>query len=279
MSNSLQILLFLLRIFCFPQSWLNLFNYSRDFFRLIPENMKSIVFTLSLAASIISSMNAQKQFEPDEFTTSGGKLTIYFIGHGTLMFDFNGKIIHVDPWTKLADYSKLPKADLILVTHQHGDHLDTTAIKQITKKGTNLVSNAVVIEMLNKGEEMKNGDIKTFQGIKIEAVPAYNTTPGKEKFHPMGRDNGYVINFGNRLVYVAGDTEDIPEMAFLKEIYIAFLPMNQPYTMLPEQVVKAANMFHPKILYPYHYGDSNIADLEKLMASSPDIELRIKPMK
>lgn len=241
--------------------------------------MKKIIFTLLIIFPLMRTASAQKQFEPDEFITSGGKLTIYFIGHGTLMFDFNGKIIHVDPWTKLTDYSKLPKADLILVTHEHGDHLDTAAIKQITKQGTTVVSNNSVIAMLNKGVVMKNGDIKNIENIKIEAVPAYNTTPGKEKFHPKGRDNGYVINFGNRRIYVAGDTENIPDMAFLKDIYIAFLPMNQPYTMLPEQVAKAANMFHPKILYPYHYGDSNIADLQKLMALSPEIELRIKPMK
>lgn len=241
--------------------------------------MKNFIITLFIAILYLHAANAQKQFNPDEFSTSAGKLTIYFIGHGTLMFDFNGKIIHVDPWTKLADYTKLPKADLILITHQHPDHLDTAAIKQITRQGTTLVTNPVVNEMINKGEIMKNGDIKTFQGIKIEAVPAYNTTPGRENFHPMGRDNGYVINFGNRRVYVAGDTEDVPEMAFLKDIYIAFLPMNQPYTMLPDQVVKAANMFHPKILYPYHSGDTNTELLKTLMASTPEIEVRIKPMK
>jgi L-ascorbate metabolism protein UlaG (beta-lactamase superfamily) len=195
------------------------------------------------------------------------------------MFDFAGKVIHVDPWSKLTDYTKLPKADLILITHQHGDHYDTTAINQLIKKNTTLILNSGLHETINKGEIMKNGDSKIFEEIKIEAVPAYNITPGREKFHPTGRDNGYVFNFGNRRVYVAGDTENIPEMAFLKNIYIAFLPMNQPYTMLPEQVVDAVDKFKPKILYPYHYGETDLSTLNALMKAQPQTEVKIKPMK
>lgn len=240
--------------------------------------MKAFVFSITLFIATAVSLTAQK-IETDVYNTSKGKLTIYFIGHGTLMFDFNGKIIHVDPWSKLTDYTKLPKADLIMITHQHGDHYDTTAIKQLWKKNTTLVLNSGLHETVNKGEIMKNGDSKVFLGIKIEAVPAYNTTPDKDKFHPKGRDNGYVFNFGNRRVYVAGDTEDIPEMQFLKNIYIAFLPMNQPYTMLPKQVSEAVDKFKPKILYPYHYGETNLEELKTLMASRPQTELKIKSMK
>ena len=240
--------------------------------------MKQIILTTILIASTLFVGNAQK-FEPDVYNTSKGKLTIYFIGHGTLMFEFNGKVIHVDPWTKLADYTTLPKADYIFITHHHGDHFDTTAIKQLWKKNTTLVLNSGLYETYSKGEMMKNGDSKVFGDIRVEAVPAYNNSPERDKFHPKGRDNGYVFNFGNRKVYVAGDTENIPEMAFLKNIYIAFLPMNQPYTMLPKQVVDAVDKFEPKILYPYHYGETNLEELKTLMASEPQTELKIKPMK
>ncbi len=240
--------------------------------------MKNLILFFSFLLPMIISINAQT-FDPDVYNTSKGTLKIYFVGHGTLMFDFNGKIIHVDPWAKLTDYSKLSKADIILITHQHGDHYDTAAINQIMTKKTSLVVNGEIYETNMLGEVMKNGDTKIIQGIKIEAVPAYNLTREREKFHPTGRDNGYVLNFGNRRVYIAGDTEDIPEMAFLKNIYIAFLPMNQPYTMLPEQVVKAVDMFKPKILYPYHYGESNVDTLKILMKSQPQTEVKIKQMK
>lgn len=239
--------------------------------------MKNIILTSILLLATIFSTKAQTQ-NADVYNTSKGKLSIYFIGHGTLMFEFNGKIIHVDPWSKLTDYNKLPKADLILITHQHGDHYDSTAIELLTKKTTQLILNSGLYETIDKGEMLKNGDSRIFQDIKIEAVPAYNITPGREKFHPKGRDNGYVLNFGNRRVYVAGDTENIPEMAFLKNIYIAFLPMNQPYTMLPEQIVDAVDKFKPAILYPYHYGESDIEKLKTLMAAQPKTEVKIKPM-
>ena len=240
--------------------------------------MKLILYSLIFSLVTIVNLKAQN-FYPDEYQTSKGKLTINFIGHGTLMFNFDGKIIHIDPWSKLADYSTLPKADLILITHSHQDHYDTAAIKKVTKENTTLIVNSEIFESTQKGELMRNGDAKEFQGIKIEAVSAYNTTAGRDKFHPKGRDNGYVFNFGNRRVYVAGDTENIPEMEFLKNIYIAFLPMNQPYTMLPQQVAEAVDKFKPKILYPYHYGDTDLEALKTLMISRPSTKLIIKPMK
>lgn len=244
---------------------------------LKPISMKHALLLFIVVINLIA-LKAQN-FSPDEYTTSAGKLKISFIGHGTLMFEFNGKVIHVDPWSKLADYTTLPKADLILVTHEHGDHFDSLAIKQVSKKTTTLVANHVVIEKMGEGEIMKNGDIKVFHEIKVEAVLAYNTAEGRDKFHPMGRDNGYIINFGNRRVYIAGDTENIPEMAFLKNIYIAFLPMNQPYTMLPEQVAEAVKMIKPVVLYPYHYGESDIEKLKSLLAAYPKTKVVIKPMK
>ena len=211
--------------------------------------------------------------------TDAGTLEMTFIGHGTLMFQFDGKTIQVDPWSKLADYAQLPKADLILLTHAHGDHLDTAAIRKTSKPGTLLVGNDESITKIGFGRVMKNGETLAELGLTIEAVPAYNSTPGKERFHPKGRDNGYVIRFGNKKVYVAGDTEDIPEMASLKDIDIAFLPVNQPYTMLPEQVVNAVKLFHPKVLYPYHFGETDMNKMVELMKAESGTKVVVKAMK
>ena len=235
-----------------------------------------------LATNAVS--NAQiDNFEKDVISTSEGNLTIHFFGHASLMFEFKGKNIYIDPWSKMADYSKLPKADMILITHQHQDHLDPKAIEDIKKEGTKFVVTKTVhdaMKMITEyGIEMSNGETKIIDGLKIEAVPAYNTTEGRDKYHPKGRDNGYIITFGDKRVYIAGDTEDIPEMATFKNIDIAFLPMNQPYTMTPEQVAKAAEMIHPKILYPYHYGETDVTKLEKLLAGDKSIDLRIRKLK
>lgn len=236
-------------------------------------------FFISLFVFISPMMHAQSNIEHDDFETSKGKLSIYFIGHGTLMFDFNGTIIHVDPWSKLADYKTLPKADIILLTHGHGDHMDTSAIHAIWKPKTKMIVTAEIHKTLKDGIIMNNGDNQTLEKIKIEAVPAYNITAERDKFHPKGRDNGYVLTFGNKRVYIAGDTENIPEMSNLKKIDIAFLPMNQPYTMLPAQVAEAANRIKPKILYPYHFGDTDTNKLLELMKLYPEISVRVKNMK
>lgn len=222
---------------------------------------------------------SQNHFEKDTLDTPGGKLTIYFIGHGTLIFEFQNKVIHVDPWSQLADYKNLPKADIILITHQHPDHLDTAAINLIMKKNTKIIVDGAVFEILKKGMGLKTGDKRTVEGIVIEAVPAYNTTADRLKYHPKGRNNGYVLTIGKKRVYIAGDTENIPEMANLKNIDIAFLPMNQPYTMTPEQVADAVGKFNPKILYPYHYGDTDTSKLKELLSKNKSTEIRIKQMK
>lgn len=241
--------------------------------------MKRIIIFLCSVLLMNTPAISQNQFEKDTFDTQSGKLTIHFIGHGTLMFEFNNKIIHVDPWSKLANYAKQPKADLILITHQHPDHLDTIAINSITKMNTKMVVNGAVFEIIKKGIVMKNGDKKTVEGIVIEAVPAYNTTTDRLKFHPKGRDNGYLLTIGKKTIYIAGDTENIPEMANLKNIDIAFLPMNQPYTMTPEQVADAVGKFNPKILYPYHYGDTDLSTLKEHLSKNKNTEIRIKQMK
>jgi L-ascorbate metabolism protein UlaG (beta-lactamase superfamily) len=225
---------------------------------------------------------ATANFESDVIKTSQGDLKITFIGHGTLMFDFGGKVVHMDPWGKLADYSKLPKADLILITHDHQDHLDTDAIKKIKTEKTLMVVTKTCADKLKSGKVMNNGDVETVAGVKIEAVPAYNLVHKRDTgqpFHPKGVGNGYVITFGDKRVYVAGDTENTPEMKSLKQVDIAFLPMNLPYTMTPEMVADGAKAFKPKILYPYHTGETDLSELTSLMKGVEGVEVRLRKMK
>jgi len=220
--------------------------------------------------------------EQDVVPTSRGDLRITFIGHATLMFEFAGKVIHVDPVSGEADYTVLPKADLILVTHEHGDHLDLRAIGLLKKPTTDIILTQACALKEKMGVVLKNGESAVKQGIKIEAVPAYNIvnmrSPGNP-FHPKGQGNGYILTFGDKKVYVAGDTENTPEMKAWRGIDIAFLPMNLPYTMTPEMVADAAKAFKPKILYPYHYGDTDPQQLVNLLQDNPEIEVRIRPMK
>jgi L-ascorbate metabolism protein UlaG (beta-lactamase superfamily) len=230
---------------------------------------------------IASSANAQAKFETDIITTSAGDLKITFIGHGTLIFTFNGKVIHIDPYGKLADYSILPKADIILITHEHSDHFDLAAIKILQTKKTELVLTETCAKKISGGMVIKNGEVQTIQGIKIEAVPAYNIVHKSDNgkpFHPQGVGNGYILTFGDKRVYVAGDTENIPEMKTIQGVDVAFLPMNLPYTMTPEMVADAAKVFKPKILYPYHYGDTDTSQLLEILKNVREIEVRIRKM-
>ncbi len=236
----------------------------------------SIVLTLSVAA--------QDQFDSDIIKTSDGDLTMTFIGHGTLMFQFNNMLIHIDPTMREADYSTMPDADLVLITHQHGDHLDPTALKHIMKKGTAVVMTETCSENLEGFSSaiiMKNGESKTINGIFIEAIPAYNIVHKRSNgkpFHPKGEGNAYLLSFGDKKVLIGGDTENIPEIEALKDIDIAFLPMNLPYTMTPEMVADAARAFKPSILYPYHFGDTDPQELVELLKNEDDIEVRVRKL-
>jgi L-ascorbate metabolism protein UlaG (beta-lactamase superfamily) len=226
-------------------------------------------------------VNAQGKFEQDVVKTGAGDLTITFIGHGTLMFTFGGKTIHVDPVGQYADYAKFPKADLILITHGHRDHLDPKAVATLRQPSTEIVLTQAAAGLVAGGLVMANGEVKTMAGLTIEAVPAYNLVhklESGEPFHPKGQGNGYIITFGDKKLYVAGDTENTPEMKALKGIDIAFLPMNLPYTMTPEMVADAARAFKPQILYPYHFGNSDTARLVALLKDHPEIEVRIRKM-
>ncbi|MFA6980779.1 MAG: MBL fold metallo-hydrolase [Ignavibacteriaceae bacterium] len=241
-------------------------------------SLTGLVVFLLLSFSLL----AENNFQTDVIKTSAGDLKITFVGHASLIFEFNKRIIYVDPVSKYADYSKLPKADLILITHEHGDHLDSKAIELIKKDGTKLFCNESSFPTVAGGSVLKNGETASYKGIKILAVPAYNIVNKRENgelFHPEGIGNGYVLTFANVKVYIAGDTENIPEMRNLRNIDIAFLPMNLPYTMTPVMVADAVKMFNPKILYPYHTGNTEVNELVKLLKGKKDCEVRIRKMK
>jgi L-ascorbate metabolism protein UlaG (beta-lactamase superfamily) len=220
--------------------------------------------------------------ESDTIKTSKGDLVISFLGHSTLMMSWGGKIIHVDPVSSEADYTKLPRADMILITHEHFDHLDLEAVNSIRTAATKIVGTSEVARQIPGIVAMKNGDTQTVDGLKMEAVPSYNIVnmraPGKP-FHPKGVGNGYIVTFGDKRLYLAGDTENTPEMKQLQSIDIAFLPMNLPYTMTPEMVADAAKAFQPKILYPYHYGETDTTKLVALLKDENGTEVRIRKMK
>ena len=240
-----------------------------------------LVATLIVLIAFASATSARDAFETDIIKTSAGDLKITFIGHGTLMFSFGGKVIHADPVSREADYTELPKADMVLLTHHHSDHLDVKALEILRTEETVLVLTEKCAQAAEGGIIMRNGDVKTIQGLRIEAVPAYNIIHMREEgnpFHPKGEGNGYLITFGDKRVYIAGDTENTPEMKKLEKIDIAFLPMNLPYTMTPEMVADAAKSFQPKILYPYHYGDTDPSKLVQLLKNDNAIEVRIRMM-
>ena len=222
-----------------------------------------------------------RKLEEDIVPTSQNDLGISFVGHASLFFTFGGKIIHVDPVSGEGDYRSFPKADLILITHEHFDHLDEEAVRLLRKPGTQIVVSQACAGKIKDTVVMKNGDQKTIQGFDVEAVPAYNILHKRSDgapFHSKGLGNGYIITFGDKRVYVAGDTEPIPEMKSLGAVDIAFLPMNLPYTMSPEMAAEAARTIKPKILYPYHYGETDTSKLLELLKSSSGIEVRIRRM-
>ncbi len=214
-------------------------------------------------------------------TNSSKQLVIGLIKHGSLSICYEGYEIQIDPvasYGKPTDYAAMPKADLILVTHEHPDHLDAKSIETLTKKETVLYLNERSYDKIQKGEVLHNGDSRTVgKGIQLSAVPAYNTTPDHLQFHPKGVGNGYVLEFDGLRIYVAGDTEDIDEMAQLKDIDVAFLPVNQPYTMTVEQAVRAARVIHPHVLIPYHFGTTEVEQIKQQLADT-DIDVRLRDM-
>jgi L-ascorbate metabolism protein UlaG (beta-lactamase superfamily) len=243
--------------------------------------MTKLILALMVTFFGVAAVSTLK-YEEDMIPTPQGDLKITFLGHGSLILTFGGKVIQVDPYGEVADYSRLPKADLVLVTHDHYDHLDPKALQAILKPGTAVVAAKSCAGKVKNAVIIGNGESTTALGLKVEAVPAYNIVnkrPDGNPFHPKGAGNGYIVTFGDKRVYIGGDTENIPEMKALKGIDVAFLPMNLPYTMTPEMVADAARAFKPKILYPYHFGETDTSKLVKLLQGDKEIEVRIRKMK
>jgi len=241
------------------------------------------VILASLTCLSCSSQKTENIKDPDVFNTKTGKqVSFTFIKHSSLEIKYDGLSIQIDPVIKLnpqTDYSKFPKAHVILITHEHFDHFDKDAIATLSNESTQIVLNNRCAEMLGKGIALSNGDkIQLRDDIMLEAVPAYNITPDHQQFHPKGRDNGYVLTIDGLRVYIAGDTEDIDEMRNLQNIDIAFMPCNQPYTMTPEQLANAARMFMPTVIYPYHYNDTPVEKIKGLL-NDTKIDVRIRNMK
>ena len=240
--------------------------------------------TFLLATIVLATACGQQNhngFETDSFTTKNGKtVKLYALTHASIRIEYDGKEIQIDPVTKVGNktinYAAMPNADYIFVTHEHFDHLDTAAIQQLTSSKTQLITNQTCADMLGYGTVMANGDrLQLADDITVEAVPAYNTTEGHQQFHPKGRDNGFILTLDGLRIYIAGDTEDIPEMAEIKDIDIAFLPCNQPYTMTVEQLVKAAKTIRPKVLFPYHYSQTDVSGIPSQLEAD-GIEVRIR---
>ena len=239
-------------------------------------NMKGGILAWKEAGMPVTTEN----YEVDVFKTKSGKtVKFHALVHASIRMEYDGKEIEIDPVTKLGNktinYSAMPKADYIFITHEHGDHFDKEAIKQLTGDKTQLIANKRCADMLGYGQIMSNGQQSTFKDISVEAVPAYNTTEGHTQFHPKGRDNGYILTVDGLRIYIAGDTEDIPEMQNIKDIDIAFMPCNQPYTMTTEQLVKAAKTVKPKVLFPYHYGQTDVKGIPSQLKDC-GIDVRIR---
>jgi len=239
------------------------------------------ILIILMFVTIISGTNFRNSVSADIIKTSSGNVEMYFIGHGSLMFKLNEFCIYIDPVRSSGSYKDLPKADLILVTHEHYDHLDPELIADLRKDATVMFSNRNTASQVKWAKAMSAGDSDNAGDVTVEAVYAYNIvnerSPG-QPFHPKGTGIGFVLTIGDKRFYIAGDTENTPEMKALKNIDVAFLPMNLPYTMTPEMVADAAMAFKPKILYPYHYGDTKTEKLVQLLKDT-DIEVRIRNLK
>jgi L-ascorbate metabolism protein UlaG (beta-lactamase superfamily) len=221
---------------------------------------------------------AQETQMADTLATSAGDLVIHPVDHASLVLEWGGKAIYVDPVGGAALYEGLPPPSAILITHGHGDHFDVPTLEAIVGDAF-LITNEDVFSKLPEGLKTKatamaNGAEGTVVDLPIRAIAAHNTTEDRMQYHPVGVGNGYVLTFGDKQVYVAGDTEPTEDMLGLQGISLAFLPMNLPYTMTVEQAVEAINTFKPAVVYPYHYGDSDLSPLETDVDGAVEVRLR-----
>ncbi len=236
---------------------------------------------LALTSSALGAQSGQTLLTGDSFSFPDADLIIHPVNHASLVLSLNGTIIYVDPVGSMSRYEGLPQADLILVTHEHSDHYERSALERLSNGITPLITNPTVFSKLSAGlkssaTSMANGDALSEQNIEIEAIPAYNLTSGRLQYHPPGRDNGYILNVGGMRLYLAGDTEDIPEMRGLKDIDIAFVPMILPWAMDVDQAASAVIEFAPDVVYPYHYGNSDVQKFRSAVeAGNTSIDVRL----
>lgn len=232
-----------------------------------------------LGATTVMPFTARAQNAGDTYEVEGGEIVVKPISHASFVMNTPGLVIYNDPVGGAALYEGNEPPGLVLITHEHQDHFDPETLNAIVADGTRLVVNPAVMEKLPeplkaKATAIGNGDSTSVGNVKIDAIPAYNTTEDRKKYHPQGRDNGYVLTIGGSRVYIAGDTEDIPEMRALTEIDIAFVPMNLPFTMDVDQASSAVAAFMPTVVYPYHYkGSDPKAFEEKVKAAAADIKV------
>ncbi|HEV7275956.1 MAG TPA: MBL fold metallo-hydrolase [Devosiaceae bacterium] len=235
--------------------------------------------TLELGATTLAAIGlstllprtAFAQSGGDSYPTDNGEITVHPVSHASLVMTVPNMVIYVDPVGGADAYDGFDTPDLVLITHEHGDHYEAETLSAIVGDDTRLITNPAVFDMLpedlkSKAEALANGESTTIDDLTIDAIPAYNTTEDRLQYHPEGRDNGYVLGIDGKRVYIAGDTEDIPEMRALENIDIAFVPMNLPYTMDVAQAASGVGAFAPTHVYPYHYRDSDIDEFESLLA-------------
>jgi L-ascorbate metabolism protein UlaG (beta-lactamase superfamily) len=228
-----------------------------------------------LLAALVLAATAALAAAPEAFTTSAGTLRLTPIQHASLMIQAGGKVIYIDP--AQGKYDGLPQADYILITDIHGDHMAPPIIDKLKKAGTLILAPKAVAEKVAGCTVISNGETKTVGDFKVEAIPMYNLKPAANGtfFHEKGRGNGYVLTYGGKRFYFSGDTEGTAEMKALKNIDVSFVCMNLPYTMAPEAAAEALRAFHPAIVYPYHYSQSDLSIFSKALAAS-GIDVRIR---
>ena len=210
------------------------------------------------------------------FLPTEGQVEITPITHGSVVLTWQNKTIYVDPWSR-GNYENVPPADLILITDIHADHMDPEQIARVRKSSTLIIAPAAVQKTVTDAQILNNGETTEVMGIQIEAIPMYNLQRGPQPgqlYHTKGRGNGYILSFGNERIYLSGDTACIPEMKRLRDIDVAFVCMNLPYTMTPEEAAECVNVFKPKVVYPYHYGESDLGAFQEAV-TDPGIQVRI----
>jgi L-ascorbate metabolism protein UlaG (beta-lactamase superfamily) len=243
--------------------------------------MKYRLILLTLLTLIFAQCKVQ-QLGADDIKTNKGILKIQPVMHASLVLNWDNKNIYVDPTGGAALYKNFGAPDMILITDIHGDHMDAKTIQEINTSNAILVAPQAVADMLpaavkNKLVILKNGDTSNQLGVSVTAIPMYNIPETPTAFHTKGRGNGYVLNMGGKNIYISGDTQAIPEMLALKNIDVAFVCMNLPYTMEINEASKAVLTFKPAVVYPYHYRGQDVNAFKKLVNDGdPKIDVRLR---